>query len=383
MKIGIITLPFDFNYGGILQAYALQKVLKDEGHDPVFLNKVYGVRCDLSRYCYRHLIGVLRQYFIIYPRLMYLKYIRRQKFIVVNGRRKEERETKIVQQHTDAFIDAHMRKIDVRNFYSLKERDFDALIVGSDQIWRPTSAIDIDSAYFSFARNWHVRRIAYAVSFGVDRWVYSLRDTKTCRRLAGLFDAVSVREDSGVGLCREHLGVDAVHVLDPTLLLDRMDYEDLVAKSGVPQPDGDILVYILDESPEKEALIGRISEKSNYRPFKVNSRAENMSAPLQERIQPPVECWLAGFMQAKMVITDSFHACVFSIIFNKPFIAIGNRRRGLSRFKSLFKLFGLEDRLILDPERYDAIPSSLPENVKEILAGLKSRSRNYLIQNLK
>lgn len=382
MKIGIITLPFDFNYGGILQAYALQKVLKQEGHEPVFLNKIPSFRFDLSRYCYRNLIGVLRQYFIIYPRLVFLKYIRKQKYIVINGKRKEERETKIVQKNTDAFIAAHMRKIDVRNFYSLKARDFDALIVGSDQIWRPTSAIDIDSAYFSFAKNWHVKRIAYAASFGVDRWIYSPRDTKTCRNLACLFDAISVRENSGVGLCRKHLGVDAVHVLDPTLLLDRRDYEELVTQSDALKQEGDILVYILDESPEKEALIERIAEKSNYRPFKVNSRAENKNAPLQERIQPPVESWLAGFMQAKMVVTDSFHACVFSIIFNKPFIAVGNRKRGLSRFQSLLRMFGLEDRLILDPEQYDSIPQSLPENVKETLSDLKRRSRDYLKQNL-
>lgn len=71
---------------------------------------------------------------------------------------------------------------------------------------------------------------------------------------------------------------------------------------------------------------------------------EDWSAPLAERIQPPVEQWLRGFMDAELVVTDSFHACVFSILFHKPFVVVGNKERGLARVKSLLKMFGLEER---------------------------------------
>ncbi len=81
-------------------------------------------------------------------------------------------------------------------------------------------------------------------------------------------------------------------------------------------------------------------------PFRVNSRVEDINAPLAERVQPPVEQWLRGFIDSRFVITDSFHACVFSIIFNKPFIAVTNRGRGVSRFRSLLSMFGLESRLL-------------------------------------
>ena len=102
----------------------------------------------------------------------------------------------------------------------------------------------------------------------------------------------------------------------------------------------------MDETPEKLALIEKIAKEKNLVSFRVNSKVESREIPLQERIQPPVEQWLRGFYDAEFVVTDSFHACVFSILFNKPFIAIGNVRRGMSRFKSLLSMFGLEKRLI-------------------------------------
>ena len=83
-------------------------------------------------------------------------------------------------------------------------------------------------------------------------------------------------------------------------------------------------------------------------PFRVNSKANGLHASIRERIQPPVEAWLRGFYDAEFVVTDSFHACVFSIIFGKPFIVIGNKDRGMARFESLLKMFGLENRMIYD-----------------------------------
>ena len=114
-----------------------------------------------------------------------------------------------------------------------------------------------------------------------------------------------------------------------------------------------LLNYILDETPAKTALIAALAEAEGLVPFRVNSRVEDINAPLEERIQPPVEQWLRGFADAEYVITDSFHACVFSIIFNKPFFAVGNQGRGLSRFKSLLTMFGLQDRLLCAADAAD------------------------------
>lgn len=107
---------------------------------------------------------------------------------------------------------------------------------------------------------------------------------------------------------------------------------------------GNLLVYILDESEEKEKLVRLVANKKLI-PFNVNSRVEDILALLSERIQLPVETWLRGFYDAEFIITDSFHACVFSIIFNKPFLVIGNRDRGLTRIESLLEDFDMLDRL--------------------------------------
>ena len=118
--------------------------------------------------------------------------------------------------------------------------------------------------------------------------------------------------------------------------------------------------------------------KKGYIPFCVNSRIEEWDAPIQECIQPPVEEWLRGFYDAEFVVTDSFHACVFSILFNKPFIVIGNEGRGIARFESLLKTFGLEERLVIT-NNLD-LPSSIfsPPNALNMISDLRDISYKFL-----
>ena len=102
--------------------------------------------------------------------------------------------------------------------------------------------------------------------------------------------------------------------------------------------------------------------------------------PLSERIQTPVEVWLRGFMDAKFVVTDSFHACVFSILFNKPFIAYGNVGRGMDRFYSLLDIFGLRDRLITSHTTYLPTKEIEWEKVNEKLSLYRRKSMDILRQ---
>ena len=259
---------------------------------------------------------------------------------------KVNREIPIVSQYTERFIEKYIKRRIVDEFSEIKETDFDAIVVGSDQIWRPQYYPQIEHAYLDFAEGWSIRRLSYAASFGTEEWEYTPKQTAECGRLLKKFDAVSVREASGVRLCVEYFGVKAVHVLDPTMLLSAGDYAALFEAAGTPKSGGNLLCYILDETPEKAALIARIAEEKGLIPFRGNSKVENPLAPLAERIQPPVEAWLRGFYDAEFVVTDSFHACVFSILFGKPFIVVGNVSRGLSRFDSLLGMFGLEDRMV-------------------------------------
>ena len=96
----------------------------------------------------------------------------------------------------------------------------------------------------------------------------------------------------------------------------------------------------------------KIAEEKKLIPFKVNSKVGKGGLSLPEYIQPTVEEWIRGFYDAEFVVTDSFHACVFSILFNKPFIVYGNENRGLSRFTSVLNIFGLEERLLKNLSEY-------------------------------
>ena len=132
------------------------------------------------------------------------------------------------------------------------------------------------------------------------------------------------------------------------MLLPKTDYLNLVNLENEPKREGDILVYMLDNSNERKMLVNQIEKEINGTAFNINVKSKDSKASIKDRTYPTVTSWIRGFVDAKYVIVDSFHGCVFAIIFNKPFIAFGNTERGLTRFSSLLKLFKLEDRLILN-----------------------------------
>lgn len=333
MRIGILTLPLHSNYGGILQAYALQTILERTGCDVSLIEvPTYPIHLPLWKAP------------LVYGKRI-LKNISGHPFPIFYEQ-KVNREAPIVRQYTDKFIDKYIKRRIVKNYTNIHENDYDAIVVGSDQIWRPKYFPNIEIAYLNFTKGWNIKRIAYAASFGTDEWEYNKRQTRICGRLLQSFDAVSVREESGINLCHNYFHVQAKHVLDPTMLLEPEDYIRIFEKASVPKSPGTLLNYILDETPEKMAFINEIAGEKGLIPFRVNSKVEDVKASLEECIQPPVEQWLRGFYDAEFVVTDSFHACVFSILFNKPFIVIGNAERGIARFTSLLKVFNLENRLI-------------------------------------
>lgn len=134
----------------------------------------------------------------------------------------------VVGRYTDHFIQRNICRRPVNTMHDIRRGQYDAFVVGSDQIWRPHFFPHIEEAFLSFARGWDVKRVAYAPSFGTDTWEYSAAQTARCARLLKDFDAVSVREQSGVALCRRHLGVSARHVPDPTMLLPASDYSAII-----------------------------------------------------------------------------------------------------------------------------------------------------------
>ena len=374
MKIGVLALQLRYNFGGILQAYALQKTLKELGHDAVHIDQ-----------CKYVSLGPWYKKYPIYLKRAIQKYLLGENLIVradvaINNK------IKIIATHTEPFIEKYIKRIFTKDFSNLKEKNFDAFVVGSDQVWRPIYFFSaIENAYLDFAKEWDIKRIAYAASFGTEDWEYTDEQTANCATLLKRFNAVSVRESSAVKLCNEKLGVNAQHVLDPTMLLEKEDYIKLFEETDTNKSAGNLFCYILDENTEKATIIDKVSKEKGLTPFHVNSKYEDSDAPLEERIQQPVEKWLRAFYDAEFVVTDSFHACVFSIIFNKPFIVYGNRERGFARFESLLKLFGLEERLVCSPNEINkALNRPIDwNNVYRIHTEWKESSISFLINNLK
>ena len=376
MKIGIISLVLHSNYGGILQSYALQTVLERMGHEVVVLTKDRRIRVSVKKHLRSFLSVILRNYII-------------RSDVKVKSYLQNEKERKLIEQHTSSFISKYINTRTLQKLDIDALKGLDAVVVGSDQVWRTIYFKDhwktgIEDAFLRFAEGKPFKRIAYAASFGTDEWEYTDEETKMCTKLLKQFDAVSVREATAVKLCTNKLSYPhAHHVLDPTLLLTKEDYIKLVNSSNSNPSKGGMMCYVLDMDTNKQGLIERISKERGLRPFYANSKYEDRKAPLNERIQPPVEQWLRGFMDAKFVVTDSFHACIFSIIFGKPFLVISNKNRGESRFLSMLDMLSLRKNLIINTDEYDSsIDYSIPNETYEKLEQKREQSRAFLTKSL-
>ena len=340
MMIGIITQPLHFNYGGLLQNFALQKVLEGMGHTPVTLdvysnNKHLLIRFAIFCNTFFHFLIGKKGNRVFFP------FIPDQK-----ARDFASRETlKFIRNHITAVHLTH-RKL----FSYCNHQSFEGYIVGSDQVWRPMYNPFILDSFLHFARKEKfIKRIAYAASFGVDENEYGTNLRNKCRELISLFDIVTVRETTGIKLCKDILGVDAQQVLDPTLLLNASDYiKRLELRDNKEKKN--LFYYLLNSDNNKVKFIDSLSEQYHKEKFTVSAKKQFSRltrTPLtDDYIYPKVEQWLEAILNAEMIITDSFHCMVFAIIFNKTFWVLSNGQRGNTRFLSLLDVLGLENRYI-------------------------------------
>lgn len=379
MKIGILTQPLYTNYGGLVQCYALQTALQRMGHETVVLQREFN-----------------RQYTFKGACIYYVKHIVK----LLLGRKSswhyyvsQDRRDYIAKE-TNKFVEAWINPRSEHCYTTeqlaaeVERLQLDVIIVGSDQVWRPYYSPCQPNYFLDFLDGRKdIKKLSYAASFGSDEWTFDEPLTKLCGALLRQFDAVSVREQSAVGLCKEHFGVEAQHVFDPTLLLEKEEYKAVSGQQSVRR--GSLFCYVLDRSREKRDVIARIANQNKLLPFESMPELPDdiyyLYGEIDKCVYPPVEDWLSAFDEAKMVITDSFHGTVFSIIFNKPFWVIGNEGRGLARFQSLLSLFGLEDRM-LTPSRLNEINLNQPinwEKVNHKREELKKLSLGFLETALK
>lgn len=339
MKVGILTQPLYCNYGGLVQCYALQQTLQRMGHEAIVLQREWNRKYTFKGAC------------VYYAKLFVKKLMgRKESWHYHVAQKKRDYIARETNKFTHKYITPRSEHCYTTEqlHHEVERLQLDAIIVGSDQVWRPYYSPCQPNYFLDFlADESPIKRISYAASFGGDQWDWSPELTAQCAKLLQKFNAVSVREHSGIGLCKEHFGVDAVQVLDPTMLLDKEDYIRLVPS---PKKRGDLFCYVLDKNQEKQNVIASITQRTSLNAFENMPLLEptiyNLYGDIEKCVAPPVEDWLSAFMEAEMVVTDSFHGCVFSIIFNKPFWVIGNKARGMARFESLLNLYGLQERLI-------------------------------------
>lgn len=313
MKVGIITQPLKGNYGGIIQNWALQQVLKKMGHDPITIDYMFSdtwtiwMKVNISR--------LLKQ--IVKPGKGFSYYAKN----VVRSRM------------FDDFIKENIITTEKVHRYSerlIENYRLEALIVGSDQVWRPKYNYKaLYDMFCGFAQHTGVKRISYAASFGTEEWEYKETQTEICRELVRNFDGVSVRESSGVDLCKRYFGIDAVQVLDPTFLLTKEDYCRLINDVEPMCDERSLAAYVLDPTADKINHINQTAKKQGLKPFVVSASRQALLTPKQ---------WISIFRDAQYVVTDSFHGAVFSMIFEKPFETLGNETRGNARFKLIDEL---------------------------------------------
>lgn len=368
MKIGILTLPQETNYGGILQAFALQRVLRNMGHDVLTIDRHN--RREYPSFG-RHIAGYLKR--------LVQHYLQGKKNVSVKWNPfLSSEEYDRVSKDTQKFIDRNIRL--TRRVFSdqLAEIDkeylFDAYVVGSDQVWLDNYCPE---SFLSFVSRTGVKKVVYAASCGKRSFFDNPSKLKICRELVKDFNGVSVREEHLVNLCKERLGIDAQWVLDPTMLLTPDDYIGVSEPAAGDEPV--LFSYILDSSGDKDSIVQSLAKMLNV-PV-VNGNRAGAAVTGKDKSFPTVDAWLRNMSRARLVVTDSFHGTVFSILFNKPFVTIGNARRGMARFQSLLGRFGLQSRLI-NPESLDYMQiAGEPidfSRVNEIIASDRVKSLSFI-----
>ena len=173
------------------------------------------------------------------------------------------------------FLKKYLKLIEINNSFSeLKEKDYDILMVNSDQTWNSPKKYLLDQGFLSFAKNWKIPKFVYGASLGHNYWKYSKSFDKKAKLLIKNFTGISVREISAIKLVKTHLGIKPVFVLDPTLLIDKNYYLDLLKdyKNNFNLDNKYLCVYQLDKNDIIEKFIKKATQKLNYKIYRINRK---------------------------------------------------------------------------------------------------------------
>ena len=331
MKIGIVTFQWADNYGAVLQAFALQTYLLAKGHEVEILD----YRPPIKK-------TVLKKWVAKTPKKCLLKWEEVYKAGLFESFRKKFFKRTLTVFRT------------LVELTSVSDQ-FDILITGSDQVWNPKWLVQFDEhfeIYFlSFAGN-KTRRISYAASLGHSRLdTMEVEWREILSEKLKQMDAISVREFSGVRLVEDLSGrTDAIQVVDPTLLLGRSQYEKIIQKPLTKSKK--LFSYMLHGlDNDATVIIRQLVESYGSKIEFCNAKSYSF---INGYVLPSPTRWLAHIRDAGCVITNSFHATVFCLIFHVPFFSMlieGNNSSMNSRIIELLEAVGLQHRICSPSEQ--------------------------------
>lgn len=340
MKVAILTFVRAYNYGAVLQCYALQQVLDQLGTENEVLDYYPAYFKELYSFAY---LGNMRYFpyrpinnWIKYTPLLYKKNKRIAGF--------------------EKFISEDMR-MSSKVYHSAEDLDkeetpYDIFVVGSDQVWSNLWT-EFDRTFFlDFNGAENKKKVSYAASFGFTKIPEGLFEEYK-RRLTG-WDKYSVREESGIELVKQLIGEDALRCCDPTLLLDKKEWEKLVDYKKYNNKKYIVIYYVNQLSDDLLKAAQTIALKENLNIYITTSMAtyEDIMAVKAKTIAgkskgeaSPKE-FLSLIANAHYVLTDSFHGTVFSILFHRHFLAkIEGESRKNVRIDELLRTLGLNQKL--------------------------------------
>lgn len=350
MNVGILTFHFSDNYGAALQAYALRRWLTEQGHRASFIDYrpahiEHGGRLSLPTSPAR-LKANLKVAYLALSSFVHRHFGdpgQREKFV----------------RFRERFLDVRSGGAPGDNGASLAAAQaFDLIVAGSDQIWSPSQHFGFDPNYFlAFAEPFRARKIAYAASFGRDQ--VSSTEAAQLPDLLQHFDAISVREASGVALVAQATGRTPDNVPDPTLL--HSGYAELTERAPGGHEGPYLFCYGLRSPDNIRQTAEQVARRLNC-PILSPHNPHRRWAEIGRTVYPDPGEWVALLQRARFVVTNSFHGTVFALLSRQPFIVAGltgDKAPANARALHLLRAVGLERRFA---------PSFSAQNVDALLA---------------
>lgn len=359
LKVGILTFHAVSNYGAVLQAYALMRYLRQQGHEVELID--YQPEYLMRRY-------QITAKALLHP-ITWVKWLKAFRF----------------KEFTKKHLKLSSRLYASEGELSAAAGAYDVVITGSDQVWNPEIAKPpmVDPAFFLDFVGGDQRRISYAASFGVDSIAEEFH--AEVRDLLGRMDAIAIREQSGKDIVCELIGKDAaVEVVpDPTLLLE--SYDDLAPK---PSLERYVFVYRVQTSGLIE-MVARVASADAGVPLVKGFNTIRIWKEGAKVVLPDPKGWLGYIKYAEVVVTNSYHGTIFSILFRKKFFTVsltGKTAKRNARLLFLLQKLGLEDRFIRE-EDLETINQKLAEpidwdQVEERLTEWRTTAYSYLSKNV-